>query len=295
MKSLAIYLLGSSVLLFSCQEESPNIQTQKGVNQIIADHTIIDDFDKIPENYIAKVKEMWVTIPGESHSKAYRIGLTLLEEADNRYSVNITETGPPEPYINSHLRASRATWGDLDHETGWRYSYGEEDWFTSENAVSRTKNGIAYANNNNFVIAAIGFGWCYDPGIDVDLYLNATQKYIDFCNENNFMTVVFFTTGPVDDGYSPQQGYESSLVYKKIREYVAADSTRVLFDYADILCFDEDGKSNTRSWSGNKYPYITNKNLGEGDIGHIGEKGAIRLAKGMWWMLARIAGWDGRR
>ena len=26
---------------------------------------------------------------------------------------------------------------------------------------------------------------------------------------------------------------------------------------------------------------------------HISEAGALRLAKAMWWMLARIAGWDG--
>jgi hypothetical protein len=38
------------------------------------------------------------------------------------------------------------------------------------------------------------------------------------------------------------------------------------------------------------------KNLAGGNdssIGHIGEVGAIRLAKAQWWMLARIAGWDG--
>jgi len=29
------------------------------------------------------------------------------------------------------------------------------------------------------------------------------------------------------------------------------------------------------------------------DVGHIGEAGRIRLAKAMWWMLARMAGWDG--
>jgi len=29
------------------------------------------------------------------------------------------------------------------------------------------------------------------------------------------------------------------------------------------------------------------------DGDHIGEIGALRLAKAMWWMLARIAGWDG--
>ncbi|HOR10573.1 MAG TPA: Ig-like domain-containing protein, partial [Bacteroidales bacterium] len=29
------------------------------------------------------------------------------------------------------------------------------------------------------------------------------------------------------------------------------------------------------------------------DGDHIGEVGALRLAKAMWWLLARIAGWDG--
>ena len=28
-------------------------------------------------------------------------------------------------------------------------------------------------------------------------------------------------------------------------------------------------------------------------MGHISDAGTIRLAKAMWWMLARIAGWDG--
>jgi hypothetical protein len=28
-------------------------------------------------------------------------------------------------------------------------------------------------------------------------------------------------------------------------------------------------------------------------VGHIGERGALRLAKALWWMLARMAGWDG--
>ena len=26
---------------------------------------------------------------------------------------------------------------------------------------------------------------------------------------------------------------------------------------------------------------------------HMGPESGIRLAKAMWWMLARIAGWDG--
>ncbi|MBK7733428.1 MAG: Ig-like domain-containing protein [Bacteroidales bacterium] len=40
------------------------------------------------------------------------------------------------------------------------------------------------------------------------------------------------------------------------------------------------------------YPRITTNPLPE-QTGHISNAGALRLAKAMWWMLARIAGWDG--
>ena len=67
----------------------------------------------------------------------------------------------------------------------------------------------------------------------------------------------------------------------------------MLFDYADILCYDDNGVQTTATWNGHTFPRITVTNLGDGSIGHIGSAGAIRLAKAMWWMLARIAGWDG--
>ena len=55
---------------------------------------------------------MWVTVPGESHSRAYRTGLTLLESLYPAYAVSVVESGTPEAYTTSNLRVSRATWGD---------------------------------------------------------------------------------------------------------------------------------------------------------------------------------------
>jgi hypothetical protein len=260
--------------------------------QIIANHTIIDKYADIPQQYIDSVKGMWLVVAGESHSAAYRDGLHSLQTIDTNYAVSVKESGTPEAYTASKLRASRGTWGDLNNATGWNYGYGEEDWLTSETAINRTKAGITYCNTHNLTIGAIGFGWCWDPGItNFTDYISATRSYIDYCADS-IDTKVFFTTGTVDS-YTGETGYLKYLGYESIRDSVAAHPSWILFDYADILCWDDDGTLTTTTWNGHIYPIITATNLGSANIGHIGSAGAIRLAKAMWWMLARMKGWDG--
>jgi hypothetical protein len=308
--------------------------------QIIADHTVVDEYSTIPKVWIDEVKKMWLDVPGESHSEAYRTGLVLLEAIDAKFAVSVVDAGDPEPYTTANLRTSRATWGDVENTGGWRYYYGEEDWFTSATAVARTKAHLDYAHSNSLPIAAMGFGWCWDMtwwnppsgtadpvygvrwagasnggpegnlrwGLDaadasltgnsvcLDTYLAATQQYIDYCASKGYSTAVFFTTGPVDDGpdFTAESGYQRELKNTRIRDYVAADASRNLFDYADILAWSNAGVENRQQWSaGKEYQVIHPDNLGDGSIGHIGSAGALRLGKALWWMLARIAGWDG--
>jgi uncharacterized protein YjdB len=267
--------------------------------QIIADHTVVDKYVDIPQFYIDEVKKMWLSYAGESHSLGIRVGMRLLEEQDPKYAVSVLEGSfgdTPEPYTTANLRVSRATWGDVDYDEGWVYYYGEEDWYGSPTAINRTKAGLNYYNTIGPYMAAFGFGWCWDPDeTNMTTYLNATQQYIDYCTNNGYATTVFFTTGPVDWVCSEgETGYLKYLAYKAIRDYVALDESRILFDYADILYYDADGSTNIQTWNGHDYPIITETNLLPVDENyHISETGALRLAKAMWWMLARIAGWDG--
>ena len=318
-------------------------------SQIIADHTVVADFDKIPQQYIDEVKKMWVILAGESHSKGYRIGCQLLENSNPAFQVNIRESGTPEGYTDQYLRMSRATWGDLNNTNAWIYNYGEEDWFTSSLARSRTKDHLTYCNTNNLEIAAMGFGWCWDmtannwPGgtvdpdyqvrwagrtdggpdgslrwglnnedqaltgnsISMDSYLNATVEYINHCLTNTYPTKIFFTTGPVDgSGNVSENGYQRSIKHQYIRDFVLASPDRMLFDYADILCWSNAGDEKRISWTDfsgtpRTFQVIHDDNLldldgsytEDGD--HIGQRGALRLGKALWWMLARMAGWDG--
>jgi hypothetical protein len=132
--------------------------------------------------------------------------------------------------------------------------------------------------------------------VNLATYLGAMEEIIAYCAENSPATKVVFTTGPVDipaGEWSGECGYQGHLKHEAIRNYVKENNSRILFDYADILCYDNDGTPTTQTWNGHTYPLITNANLGDESIGHIGAVGAIRLAKAQWWMLARIAGWDG--
>jgi hypothetical protein len=301
---LLFYICISLLLLPSCNKknsELPDLETETvtSTGQIIADHTVVDKYDDIPQYYIDQVKKMWLVVAGESHSLGYMSGLIDLEAINPVYDVNGTGSGTPEAYTTAHLRISRSTWGDLNNPTGWIYSYGEEDWFTSAMAITRTKAGIAYGQVNNLKMSAFGFGWCYDGGeTDMTPYLAATQEYIDFCATNAYNSKVYFTTGPVDDWNArpDETSYLKSLAYKSIRDYVAADRTRILFDFADILCYDSGSETppNTQTWNGHTFPIITTNNLIPTEGSHISNAGELRLAKAMWWMLARIVGWDGQ-
>ena len=313
---------------------------------ILIDHTSVELYDKIPAPYIEWIKSKWLTVPGESHSLGYRLGLQLLEQQDARFDVNVQESGTPEGPASTHMRVSKASWGDVTHATGWRYSYGEEDWFTSGQAVTQTLAFLTYANTNGLPIGAVGFGWCWDAtwhnspdgtvdpvynvrwagssvggpegdlrwGLDADdqaltgnsvctdTYLAATQTFADHCRSKGYETRVFFTTGPVD-GYTGEGGYQRHLKYEHIRKYVAESSGECLFDYADILAWSNAGTQNLQTWTdslGNprQYPMIHADNMldldgtyaEDGD--HIGQRGALRLGKALWVMMARQAGWD---
>jgi hypothetical protein len=319
-------VFATASLMYSCSGSGSSDTVGQTGTPIIADHTIVADYSKIPQTYINEVKKMWINVPGESHSEAYRAGLTLLAASDSRFAATVTESGNPEAYTDQHLRTNRGV------RTGsWSYGTGETVFWTytptgSENII---KNHITYCETNNLHISAIGFGWCWDltrstasPSADTvygchwygssnsstdtgwwglddvdstincNTYCKRVDEYSAFCKSSGYTTKVFFTTGPAD--VTGESGYQAFLKHEYIRNYVKADSSGILFDYADILCFDDNGQQNMTTWNGHAFPILTTANSGDNSIGHIGSVGAIRLAKAEWWMLARIAGWDGK-
>lgn len=289
---------------------------------LIADHTVVDHYVSIPDAWINEVKKMWINIPGESHSAAYRKGFELLEAIDSRFAVKVVESGDPDPATDQYLRASRSVRSQYN---SWGYGTGEDNFWTLDTAAVSIKNHITYCATNNLTIAAIGFGWCWDmtwgstesPDLDpvygchwygtsadgwwgldegdstinCKTYCERITEYMTYCTDNGYATKVLFTTGTVDN-YTGERGYQGYLKNEYIRGYVNQSADNILFDYADILCYNDAGELQEATWDSHTYPIIHPDNDAE-DTGHISNAGAIRLAKAQWWLLARIAGWDG--
>jgi hypothetical protein len=101
-----------------------------------------------------------------------------------------------------------------------------------------------------------------------------------------------------------ENGYQRHIKHQYIRNFVVSSPGRYLFDYDDILCWSDAGERREITWTDyagvtQTFQAIHADNMldmdgtytEDGD--HIGQRGALRLAKAFWWMLARMAGWDG--
>ena len=171
------------------------------------------------------------------------------------------ETAGTDPDYNVHWYG--ASNGGPDGDKGW--GLDQDDYALTQNRVS------------------------------LQTYFDAMEDYISWSESNSYGTRVVFTTGTVDfEGeWWGEGGWQGHIKHEAIRNYVRADPSRILFDYADILCHDDDGSMTTQTWDGRTYPSITPTNELPRHYGHIADAGAIRLAKAQWWMLARMAGWEG--
>jgi len=291
-----------------------NFTTAEGLasSPIIADHTIANmvRLDEIPESAIVAAKaSLHIAYDHTSHGAQLIGGMTNLppfKEAlgvtPGLYDFNDGGTGGA-----LDLKDDFSDVGDLHSYPNWLYATREFlgwDCNIPGNYSTGTPN---YNSNYNVVM----WSWCYTiwNGEQVNDYLNAMDQLREDYPQVTFVYMTWRVAGYEEDS-TPENWNDH------IRQH-CIDNDLVLYDFGDIERYDPDGnyygdkRVNDDCSYDNEPPYdsgplngnwaIEWQNTHVQDIDwyncnspHSQPLNANMKAYAIWWLWARLAGWNGQ-
>jgi len=230
---------------------------------IVADHTIVAEFELIPESVVDDVKNDFRMFYGHtSHGSQIVTGMEMIRDENPLFDFN---NGPGTFSFQEY-------YGDLGHN-------GDTTW------VAVTRNHLDQPGCETNVVMWSWCGGCSDNTEEgIDIYLNAMSRL-----EDDYPNVTFiYMTGHLDG-----TGPDGNLYARnnQIRDYCNAHG-KVLFDFADIESYDPDG-----TW----YPYGTDACEwcstwcaahpcpGCSYCAHSHCFNCYLKGKAFWWMLGAVA------
>lgn len=258
---------------------------------LIADHTSVQSFDDIPEYWLNRVKEMILHHTGQSHGRQIPFGLDLLEAGDPTYDVDISIADMP-----ADTGALRVIRSQRSQYSSWYELVGPSDYWLYDEGRAETQRTLDYHSAEGTPVDVSLHTLSYYVNTwtveDVEFYLHGMSIL-----EDEYPDVIFvYETAMANAG--DDTGYNRWLRNERIREFVKQNN-KVLFDYGEMDTWSTDGtEQNTYSYdiTGDEIPR-EHPDWGTDpyyDAGHINEEGTVMKAKAMWWLLARLAGWNGQ-
>ena len=281
LKVVSILLISFSLLPFTpwafAERDEP----------LIIDHNCTNIL-QIPEEWINVVKTMVLHYTGQSHGRQVPHGFENVEHTNPEFDKTQSEQGIPSG------TGLKITCGQLSQYGSWNSGVGPEEYWQGESGKDWTRRTLDYHFSNGDTVHASLHTWCWHMRTwtesQVDDYLASMETL-----EAEYPDVTFvYMTDTCDS--SGDTGYNRWLRNEQIRQY-CIDNNKVLFDFGELETWAADGTEQNmyyHSASGQYIPYWHNDWRSDPfySDGHINEAACTMKAKAMWWLLARIAGWN---
>ena len=235
---------------------------------IIADHTAATAFDDIPAATIQAVQAGYQIWYGHtSHGSQIVTGMSMLYSEDIQYAFN---DGAGSLVLEEQGDVDLGGEGNLD----WTYI---------------TRDMLDEPGNT---INVVMWSWCGGVSENTEDGINA---YLDAMNqlETDYPDVTFiYMTGHLDGSGPSENLYARN---NQIRNYCQTYG-KILFDFADIESYDPDGTyypdgSDACEWCTDWCSTHTCPTCDE--CQHSVCFNCYQKGRAFWWLMARIAGWEG--
>ena len=154
---------------------------------------------------------------------------------------------------------------------------GNNGWLSKVNDFA-TQTAI---QSSNFDVLSMKF--CFiDPAANFSYYRDTLLQLENRYPSKRFVWWTMPILNSTDGNESLRQTFNDN-----VRAYAAANG-KLLFDIADIEAYSTAGQKKTDG-SGHELQQDVWSQLD----GHLNSAGSLRVASAWWWLMARVAGWNG--